>query len=68
MNMSDANDKHPALIRAQTCLRSADLLLDTGDRVSAVSRSYYAMFFIARSRLSDGSMPKETVVKKMGAP
>ena len=40
MNMSDANDKHPALIRAQTYLRSANLLLDTRDHASAVFRSY----------------------------
>ena len=60
MGMSEANDKHPALIRAQTYLRSADLLLDTGDHASAISRSYYAMFFIARAQLQEIGIETKT--------
>lgn len=38
--------------RAKTMARSARLLLDSGDLISAVNRAYYAMFDAARAALS----------------
>jgi uncharacterized protein (UPF0332 family) len=40
------------LDRAKMMARSARLLLETGDLVSAVNRAYYAMFEAARAALS----------------
>jgi uncharacterized protein (UPF0332 family) len=37
--------------RAQTYLRSSQLLLEAGDFDSSVSRSYYAMFYLAEAAL-----------------
>ncbi len=41
------------LVRAKTTMRSAHLLLETGDTNSAVSRAYYAMFDAARAALDE---------------
>jgi uncharacterized protein (UPF0332 family) len=52
--MSDAD----ALARAERYLNTAELLIDEGDYASSVSRSYYAMFYVARALLKrEGSEP-----------
>jgi uncharacterized protein (UPF0332 family) len=40
-----------AIARAERYLKTADMLIEDGDYESSVSRSYYAMFFIARALL-----------------
>jgi len=40
-----------AIARAERYLKTADMLIEDGDYASSVSRSYYAMFFVARALL-----------------
>lgn len=48
-----------AIARAERYLRTAELLIDDGDYASSVSRSYYAMFYVARALLQEkDSAPK----------
>jgi uncharacterized protein (UPF0332 family) len=48
-----------AIARAERYLRTADVLIEEGDYESSVSRSYYAMFFVARALLGQvGSEPQ----------
>jgi uncharacterized protein (UPF0332 family) len=48
-----------AMARAERYLRTADILIDEGDYASSVSRSYYAMFYVARALLKQvGSAPE----------
>ena len=42
---------HDLTAKAQRYLRSAELLLQDGDYESAVSRTYYAMFYCAEAAL-----------------
>ena len=58
--MGSSSDLHPAVTRAQTYLDSAEALLNRGDFASAVSRSYYAMFFVARARLQQIGVETKT--------
>lgn len=47
-----------AIARAERYLRTATLLVDEEDYASSVSRSYYAMFYVARALLKQaGSEP-----------
>lgn len=47
-----------AIARAKRYLKTAELLIDEGDYASSVSRSYYAMFYVARALLErSGSEP-----------
>ena len=50
----------PALLeKATTCLRSARLLLESGDHASAVNRAFYAMQHVATAALArEGAEPK----------
>lgn len=64
--MSNGND---ALQRAERYLETAAFVLEDGDLETAVSRSYYAMFFLARALLKrEGIMPKthKGVVNQFG--
>lgn len=48
-----------AIARAERYLRTAHLLVEDGDYASSVSRSYYAMFYVARALLRErNSLPK----------
>lgn len=48
-----------AIARAERYLKTADMLIEDGDYESSVSRSYYAMFFVARALLRQvGSEPQ----------
>jgi uncharacterized protein (UPF0332 family) len=48
-----------AIARAERYLKTADMLIEDGDYESSVSRSYYAMFFVARALLRQvGSDPQ----------
>ena len=48
-----------AIARAKRYLRTAHLLVEDGDYASSVSRSYYAMFYVARALLREkNSSPK----------
>lgn len=48
-----------AIARAERYLRTAELLVEDGDYASSVSRSYYAMFYVARALLREkDSTPK----------
>lgn len=40
-----------AIARAERYLKTAEMLIDDGDYASSVSRSYYAMFYVARALL-----------------
>jgi uncharacterized protein (UPF0332 family) len=46
--------------RAEQYLTSADLLLDVQDYASVVSRSFYAMFFVARALLKEEDVTPKT--------
>jgi uncharacterized protein (UPF0332 family) len=46
------------LVRAERYLTSAAILITSGDFESAVSRSYYAMFYAARAALSVRGMER----------
>ena len=51
-----------AAARAERYLETAEMLIEEGDYESSVSRSYYAMFFVARALLKKlGPSLKPTV-------
>lgn len=57
------------LIRADRYLTSAEALIELGDYESAVSRSYYAMFYAARAVLGERGIEPRThagVVSEFG--
>lgn len=48
-----------ALLRARRSLRSARILLEADDPTAALSRAYYAMFYVARAALwAEGVAPR----------
>lgn len=48
-----------AIARAEQYLKTAETLIDDGDYASSVSRSYYAMFYVARALLRQvGRVPQ----------
>lgn len=62
-------DSDSALQRAERYLRTAAIVLEDGDLETAVSRSYYAMFFMARVLLQREDIDPKThkgVVNQFG--
>lgn len=51
---------HPAIRRATTYLHSAEILFEEEDYESAVSRAYYAMFYMARALLQRKGIETKT--------
>jgi len=51
---------HPAIQRATTYLRSAEVLFEEEDFESLVSRTYYAMFYMARALLQQKGIETKT--------
>jgi len=49
-----------AVVRAERYLKTADMLIEDGDYESSVSRSYYAMFFVARALLRQAESEPQT--------
>lgn len=49
-----------AVERSTQYLSSAEVLLDRGDPASAISRAYYAMFFLARALLKRRNVEPRT--------
>ena len=59
---------HDALQRALRYLDTAALVLEDGDFESAVSRSYYAMFYVARAVLEQKGVTPKTPTSRCAMP